>query len=434
MSSPSSHGLRREVGLAGALFMGLGSIIGTGVFVSIGVAAEIAGPAVILATLLAAFVATCNGLSSAQLAASLPVSGGTYEYGYAYLRPAFGFAAGWMFVAAKSASAAAAALGFGGYLVHLLGGEAGPSITVAAAAALILLTAVVLAGIRRSNAVNLAIVAVTLAALAAFIGAGLPAALGSWRENTTPFFGGSGGGGALRSLLHGTALMFVAYTGYGRIATLGEEVRDPARTIPRAMVLTLLVSMGLYMGVAVVGVGAVGAGAFGESARTAIAPLEVTAEKFGVPFVPGLLAVGAMTAMLGVLLNLLLGLSRMVLAMGRRGDLPRGLARISRDGRSPWAATLAVAAVIGLFVLYGDIRTTWSFSAFTVLVYYAVTNASALRLPPEKRLYPRWIAWSGLGSCLFLAFWVEPRVWGAGLALLGAGFLLRALLRGRRAA
>lgn len=430
MSASISPRLRREVGLGGAVFLGLGSIVGTGVFVSIGVAAEIAGPAVILATLLAAFVAACNGLSSAQLAASLPVSGGTYEYGHVYLRPAFGFAAGWMFVCAKSASAAAAALGFGGYLLHLAGGEGGGGISLAGAIALALLTAVVLLGMRRSNVVNLAIVGVTLAALAAFLAAGAPSALGAWRANTTPFFAGSGGG-AIRSLLHGTALMFVAYTGYGRIATLGEEVRDPERTIPRAMIVTLLVSMALYLGVALVGVGAVGAGAFGSSARTAVAPLEVTAERFGVPFVPGLLAVGAMTAMLGVLLNLILGLSRMVYAMGLRGDLPRAFGRVSKDGRSPWAATLAASAVIGLFVAHGDIRATWSFSAFTVLVYYAVTNASALRLPPEKRLYPRWLAWSGLASCLFLAFWVEPRVWGLGLLLLGAGFALRALFRRR---
>ncbi len=226
--------------------MGLGSILGTGIFVSIGVAAGVAGPSVVLAVALGAVVATFNGLSSAQLATAHPKSGGTYEYGYRYLNPLLGFTAGWMFLCAKSASAATAALGFGGYVLLELGvtGE-GPRIAVGMGIVTVL-TAVVAGGMRRSDRTNAIIVSVTLLALGAFVLAGAPAAFAGGRGRFTPLFPTDGGG--LPSLLHGTALMFVAYTGYGRIATLGEEVRDPARSIPRAIVITLLVTMVLYMG------------------------------------------------------------------------------------------------------------------------------------------------------------------------------------------
>jgi APA family basic amino acid/polyamine antiporter len=254
--------LRREIGVFGATVIGLGSIVGTGVFVSIGIAAGVAGPAVVVAIIIAAAVATLNALSSAQLAASHPVSGGTYEYGYALLRPWLGFSAGWMFLCAKSASAATAALGFAGYLLNALGhAEPGRAARVAVAlAAILVLTAILLAGARRSNAVNAAIVSVTLLSLAAFVLAGLPVALAHGRQHLAGFGHSPAAGAFWPSLLQATALMFVAFTGYGRIATMGEEVREPSVTIPRAIVLTLWVSGLLYVAVAVVAVGAVGAG------------------------------------------------------------------------------------------------------------------------------------------------------------------------------
>ena len=259
--------LRREVGLFGAVMMGLGSIVGTGVFVSIGLGAEIAGPAVVLAIGVAALVAAANGLSSAQLAASHPVSGGTYEYGYKYLNPRLGFTAGWMFLCAKSASAATAALGFGGYLLNLFGVDQPLVRILVAVAAVAVLTAIILAGIRSSNRTNTLIVSITLAALLFFVVVGLPGALQRAGENLTPFFALQAGDRPWRAFLHATALMFVAYTGYGRIATLGEEVREPQRTIPRAIVTTLLVTMLLYVAVGFTGVAYVGADAFAELYR-----------------------------------------------------------------------------------------------------------------------------------------------------------------------
>ena len=246
--------LARVVGVPGAVLMGLGSILGTGIFVSIGIAAEVAGPSVILAVALAAVVATFNGLSSAQLAASHPVSGGTYEYGYRYLNPTLGFVAGWMFLSAKSASAATAALGFAGYVLNSFGHSGATARIAVALVAVGILTVIVAGGIRQSNHTNVVIVSLTLMALTAFILTGMPSALGGAREHLTDFFGAEGDG--FRGLLHATALMFVAYTGYGRIATLGEEIREPTRSIPKAIIVTLLATMALYAAVGFVAVAA----------------------------------------------------------------------------------------------------------------------------------------------------------------------------------
>lgn len=417
--------LRRQVGLGGAVMMGLGSILGTGVFVSVGIGAGIAGPSVVLAIALAGVLAVCNALSSAQLAASHPVSGGTYEYGYRYLTPWLGFSAGWMFLCAKSASAATAALGFAGYALHAAGTGGPASRTALALAAVVGLTGLVLAGVRRSNRANMVIVGVTLATLVFFVLAGLRATMADEATNLRPFFGGLDTGAPVwRRVLEATALMFVAYTGYGRIATLGEEVIEPRRTIPRAIIVTLAVSMLLYIAVGVVGIGGAGVGAFAGEEGGRAAPLESAARAFGVPGAGWVLAVGAVTAMLGVLLNLVLGLSRVALAMGRRGDLPRVFAGVSAGG-NPTAAVIGVGVVIAAIAASGDLKLAWSFSAFTVLVYYAITNLAALRLDPQDRLYPPLIAWVGLGGCLGLAFWVEPRVWAVGLGVLGVGLLGR---------
>jgi len=426
--------LRRELGVFGATMMGLGSIVGTGIFVSIGIAVGVAGPSVIVAIAIAAAVAVCNALSSAQLAANHPASGGTYEYGYVYLKPWLGFSAGWMFLCAKSASAATAALGFAGYTLVALGqGDSGWRIALALAAVIVLVV-VVLSGLRRSNWTNIAIVSITLASLAFFVLTGLPSALNHGVDNFIPFLESPNGDGRhpAARLLEATALMFVAYTGYGRIATLGEEVRSPRRTIPRAIVLTLLVSMTLYMAVGAVGVGAAGAAAFGSLGTERAAPLAIVARGFGVPAAGVILSVGAVTAMLGVLLNLILGLSRVVLAMGRRGDLPASLARLNASGTTPTLAVLLVGGIILGLTAIGSIKLAWSVSAFTVLVYYAITNLAAIRLPSDQRLYHPAIAWAGLVGCLSLAFWVEPRAWLAGVGVLGAGLIARGLWRARQ--
>ncbi|MEL7236967.1 MAG: amino acid permease, partial [Chloroflexota bacterium] len=270
--------LKRELGVFGATMMGLGSIVGTGVFVSIAIATGVTGASVVIAIALAAFVAIFNGLNSAQLAANHPISGGTYEYGYRYLNPWLGFTAGWMFLLAKSASAATAALGFSGYLLNAFGAESAAFAVPLAFATVVIMTGLVIGGIRRSNVVNITIVSVTIAALAFFILAGIPTAASSTENNFQPFLSNG-----VLGLLNATALMFVAYTGYGRIATLGEEVREPRRTIPRAIITTLGFTMVLYITVGAVAIAVAGPEFLAATTQGAAAPLELVANLFSVP-------------------------------------------------------------------------------------------------------------------------------------------------------
>ena len=376
--------LRRELGLFGAIVTGLGSILGTGAFVSIGLASGMWGDAVIWAIPLAALVAVFNGLSSAFLAGRFPVAGGTYEYGYRAINQWFGFTAGWLFLLAKTASAASAALGISLYL-----GIDSPIVPIAAAAGVTLL---VVAGIRRTAAANAVLISLTIAAIAWFTIAGVTGA------GPEIAFTGTATEG---SVLAAVAFLFVAYTGYGRIATLGEEVKEPAETIPRAVIVTLAISAALYMAIEIGGRAMAGA-SWG------------TVLEMGFLDMP-LVTVGAITAMLGVLLNLVLGLSRVWLAMGRRHDMPARLSELSPAGQ-PTAAIILSGSLVALVTLVGDISLAWSFSAMTVLLYYGITNLAALTVD-----HHRITSWAGLGSCLFLSFFVPLPVWLLGFGLIAAG-------------
>jgi APA family basic amino acid/polyamine antiporter len=388
-------------------------MVGTGVFVSIGLGAGVAGPAILPAILVAALVALCNGMSSAQLAAAHPVSGGTYEYGYRFLKPWLGFAAGWMFLCAKSASAATAALGFSGYLLHLTGFGDLVDQRIPALLLLGVLSGLVASGLRRTARWNSVIVGMTLLSLVIFVGTALQEnfLMSNLRLSSADLMSSG--------FLEACALMFVAYTGYGRIATMGEEVKDPRRTIPKAIFVIMVITAILYWAVAVAAVGAVGSEVLGDMTLSTAAPLEMVLQELNRPWMAGVVAVGALTAMIGVILNLVLGLSRVLLAMGRRRDMPATFA-VVKNG-SPVPAVVGVSLIIGLIILSGSVRLSWSFSAFTVLTYYALTNLAALRLPQRHRLYPRVFSYGGLAACVFLAFQVSVPVWTTGLALLALG-------------
>ncbi|MEX0720880.1 MAG: APC family permease [Balneolaceae bacterium] len=409
--------LSKSIKTPGAVLMGLGSILGTGLFVSIAIATQIAGNGIIIAIVVAGILATFNGLSSAQLAAAYPYSGGTYEYGNRILGSYWGFSAGWMFLIAKSASAATAVLGCVGYLYYLFGIEVSGGIFIATAFfILIIITALVSKGIKRSNTANKLIVSLTLFGLITlvffgFYEAGIPVKpiKASFIDFSTD------------SILYGAALMFVAYTGYGRIATLSEEVVNPAKTIPKAIIVSMILVGIIYLSVSLTAIHVMGADAFGETADGEIAPLMIVAQTLAIPGLGTLISIAAITAMLGVLLNLILGLSRVILAMARRRDMPKFLSKIHSQSKSPVASVWVTGLIIAALVLTGDISFTWTFSAFTVLIYYAITNLSAFMLDVEKRLYSRWIPFLGLSGCLFLAFWIEPGIWILGLILLLVG-------------
>ncbi|MEP3655464.1 MAG: APC family permease [Litorimonas sp.] len=419
--TPPPTRLTRQLGVPSATLLGLGSILGTGIFVSIGLAAELTGPSLLAAIGLAALLATCNALSSAQLAAAHPVSGGTYEYGYRLLHPNLGFLAGWMFLCAKTASAATAAIGASAYGLALIG-VSSDSIRSGLAGAIALATmALVLSGLRRSSLINTIIVLLTITALLSLCVSVFIAAPSEASDRLMPVLPETDG---WRDFFTATALMFVAYTGYGRIATLGEEAREPRRTIPLAVIATLGLSAILYMVVSASALLAIGADGLASSTSNGATPLEAAAQAVGGTTLGRILAIGAVTAMLGVLLNLILGLSRVVLAMGRRGDLPNLFSKLS-SAAEPTAAILLIGFSVSLLALFGSVKMAWTFSALTVLIYYAITNLAALRLPKADKLYPAWISWIGLMGCLSLTLFIPLNIWLAGFVLAIIGFALR---------
>lgn len=384
--------LKRQIGVLHATLLGLGSILGTGVYFGISDIAAVHGPSILWAILAAGFLASCNALSSAQLAAAHPVSGGTYEYGYRWLTPCWGFTAGWMFLCAKSASAAAGALVTADSAIRLLGLDQRYYAFIAVGS-VIMMTLLVLCGLRRSAWTNSLLVAVTVLGLGVFC----LAAFSSSKTATTDAAASSDT--SIFGLFQATALMFVAYTGYGRVATLGEEIREPRRNIPRAIISTLVVSVVLYLivGLAVLKVGRI-------QDHDGLHSLPVLGQHLSdEAWMERAISIGAMTAMMGVLLNLVLGLSRVVLSMGRRGDLPRVFSRLNRAQTTPIPAVILVGLIIGSLTLAGNARNAWSLSAMTVLIYYGITNFAACRLGEEDRQYPRWISVAGLVGCLSLA-------------------------------
>ncbi|GAB7103722.1 APC family permease [Streptomyces phaeofaciens JCM 4814] len=403
MTQPgSSAQLRRTLRLGDAVVIGLGSMIGAGVFAALAPAAAAAGSGLLLGLALAALVAYCNAMSSARLAARYPASGGTYVYGRERLGAFWGYLAGWSFVVGKTASCAAMALTVGAYVWP----EQAHAVAVAAVVAL---TAVNYGGIQKSAWLTRVIVAVVLAVLASVV----VVCLGSGASDAGRLDVGASGG--VGGMLQAAGLLFFAFAGYARIATLGEEVRDPARTIPRAIPLALGITLAVYVCVAVAVLSVLGAGALGRAA----APLADAVRAAGVPGLVPVVRAGAAVAALGSLLALILGVSRTTLAMARDRHLPGALAAVHPRFQVPHRAELAVGAVVAVLAATVDVRGAIGFSSFGVLAYYAVANASAWTLDPAPtaRLLPA----VGLVGCVVLAFAlpVTSVVVGAGVLVVG---------------
>ncbi|MCT7355301.1 APC family permease [Streptomyces sp. 15-116A] len=386
MAAPSGSELRRTLGLGDAVVIGLGSMLGAGIFAALAPAAHAAGTGLLLGLALAAVVAYCNAMSSARLAALYPASGGTYVYGRERLGEFWGYLAGWSFVVGKTASCAAMALTVGAYVWP---GQA----HAVAVASVVALTALNYGGVRKSAWLTRVIVTVVLAVLAGVVAV----CLASGRADAGQL--GLGASGGVGGVLQAAGLLFFAFAGYARIATLGEEVRDPARTIPRAVPLALGIALVVYAAVAVAVLSVLGAEALGDAA----APLADAVRAAGVPEMAPVVRVGAAVAALGSLLALILGVSRTVLAMSRDRHLPVALAAVHPRFQVPHRAEVAVGAVVAVLAATVDLRGAIGFSSFGVLVYYAVANASAWTLGsgrPAARVLPA----VGLAGCLLLAF------------------------------
>ena len=420
MTSNAAH-LARRLGTGDAVVIGLGSMIGAGVFSAFGPAAAAAGASLLIGLALAAAVAYCNAVASAQLAAQYPTSGGTYVYGRERLGEWWGFLAGWGFVIGKTASCAAMALTFASYAVP--GSEWGRR--GAAAAAVAVLTFANLRGITRTAALARILVALSIVALGVIVGT----ILFSGNASSDGFAGlGSLEPGGVHGLLQSAALLFFAFAGYARIATLGEEVRDPQRTIPRAIPVALGIVVVLYL---VVGAAALAA-AGPEQLAASSAPLTTAVDAVGAAWAQPVVRAGAAVASLGALLALIAGVGRTTLAMARNGDLPRGLASIDARRSVPDHAELVLGAVVIALVLATDLRGAIGFSSFGVLVYYAVANASAFTQSPAHRRWPRGLNVVGCVACMVLVASLPGSSIIAGVSVIAVGLAGRALVRTRR--
>jgi APA family basic amino acid/polyamine antiporter len=408
--------LARRLGLGDAVVIGLGSMIGAGVFAAIGPAADAAGSGLLIGLAIAAVIAYCNATSSAALAAVYPASGGTYVYGRERLGAFWGYLAGWGFVVGKTASCAAMALTVGAYAAP----SAQRPIAVAAVAAL---TAVSYRGVRKTATLTRAIVAVVLAALALVV---VAVALGG--TATAEHLRGVGAGGAL-GILRSAGLLFFAFAGYARIARLGEEVEDPARTIPKAIPRALGITLVVYAVVAVSALAAVGPDALARSH----APLASAVRAGSLGGLAPVVRVGGAIAALGVLLSLIAGVSRTTFAMAADRELPAWLDAVHPVHRVPYRAELAAGAVIAALVSIADLRSAIGFSSFCVLTYYAFANASAWTLPPEQRRWPRWLSALGVVGCATLALTLPIASVATGAAVLALGSLLWGVRHATRA-
>ena len=358
---------------------------------------------------IAGIVAFSNATASAQLAAQYPTSGGTYIYGRERLGPWWGFLAGWGFVVGKTASCAAMALTFAAY-------AAPPAWSKPVAiTAVIALAAVNYRGVTRTAKLTRIIVTIVLLSLAVVVAASLFG--GSSSAPSTWDWWPAGSYGVLQS----AGLLFFAFAGYARIATMGEEVRDPQRTIPRAILIALFLTMAIYAVVAISALLAIGP----DGLASTSAPLALAVTQSGWEWAALPVRIGAAAASLGALLALVAGIGRTSLAMARHDDLPRWLAAVHPRYHVPHHAEVALAVVVSGLILVADLRTAIGFSSFGVLLYYLIANASAITQDPAHRRYPKWLQVVGVVGCAVLVVTLPWQAVVGGVAVFAVGIVYR---------
>ena len=392
--------MQRRLGLGDSVVLGLGSMIGAGIFVALAPAAGSAGSYLLVSLSIAAVVAWCNATSSARLAAIYPESGGTYVYARERLGPFWGYLAGWGFIVGKVASCAAMALTVGHYAwpshAHLVA-----VLTVGA------ITAVNYLGVKKSAFATRIIVGFVLVVLAAVI-------VFAFVQEPTRDSPDAASGSPL-GVLQAAGLLFFAFAGYARIATLGEEVREPRRTIPRAINLALLATFLIYAAVAAALLYALG------PAHLASASNPLATVVADSPSLEAVVRIGAVLAATGSLLALILGVSRTTLAMARDGHLPKALAHLNERHGVPDRAELLIGIIVSLLAATLDLRHAIGFSSFAILLYYLLANLSALTLTKTENRPPRIVPVAGAIVCIVLAFSLPLASVLTGLTVLAIG-------------
>jgi len=397
--------LKKTFGLFDAFNIGIGAIIGAGIFVVTGIGASLAGPALLISLLISAGIAAFTALSFAELSVLIPKEGGGYEFAHELISPFAGFITGWLWLLSNVVVGAVVSLGFAHYFALFF-----PiPVHITAVVACISIITINYLGARDLGVVNNILVVFKLFVLACFIIFGITAIN---QGNITSSFLPHGSIGVLQ----GAAFMFFAFAGFARITVIGEEVKDPKKTIPRAILLALGISTIIYLLVSYTAIGLVGYQGLVNSGS----PLADAAHMEGSTMVL-LISLGALAATFSVLLTTLLGTSRVSFAMARNKDLPRFFNKLHPKRSVPYVAILIFGIIMTLFAAFTDLTSAVAIANFASLFYYAIANYAALKI--DKPRYPRIVPIVGLLTCILLLFFLTPAAWIIGSLSLVVGLV-----------
>lgn len=404
--------LKRTLNLFDAISIGIGAIVGAGIFVVVGIAIGYAGPAIVISIIIAAIVASFTAFSFAELGSAIPKQGGVYAFAYEIASPSAGFVVGYLWLFAQTVAGAAISLGFAGYFVAVF-----PFLSLKAVAVSIVLalTALNLVGIKQSAMVNNALVLTKIAIICLFIVIGIPRISLANYSQFAPngFFG----------VLQGAGFIFFAFLGFGRIAMLGEEVRNPNRTLPLSILLSFATSAVIYV---LTGLTATGLQDYRLLAQSN-SPIADAAGTIGAPALVGIVSFGALVATVSVLLTTLIGLSRVSFAMARNGQIPKAIAKIHPRFGTPYVAILIMGTLMAILALAFDLRQTSAITSFSILSTHVVLNYCAIKLRKKipdigafkAPLYPL-IPSLGVVSCLILLLFLPVESWLVSSGVLAA--------------
>jgi basic amino acid/polyamine antiporter, APA family len=377
------HQLRRVVGLLDLSALGLGAIIGTGIFVIIGEAITATGPSILLSFVLAGVTCAFSALSYAELASSIPVAGSAYTYSYATLGELVAWIIGWDLILEYGVSVAAVAVGWGQYLNELLDsafgitlpnalasppGEGG-TVNLPAAFLVLAVAALLISGVRKSARTNTIMVLIKTSILILFI---VLAFTAFKSDNLSPFFHGG-----LDGVVSAASLIFFAYIGFDAISTSGEETRQPQRDLPIAILASLAIATVLYCLVALAATGALPF----DKLSGAPAPLAtVLKEGAGMPWGATVISVGALIAITSVVLTILYGQTRIMFAMSRDGLVPRRFSNVSARTGTPVALTAGFAVLIAILAALVPLTTIAELVNIGTLFAFVLVNIGVIIL------------------------------------------------------
>jgi APA family basic amino acid/polyamine antiporter len=416
MDNASKNKLKSSLSLFDATGIGLGAIIGGGIFIVTGIVAGLAGPGLVLSIIIAAVISLFTALSFVELTRWQPAEGGVYIYVHRLLSPFTGFLAGWMWVVSNIFGGAAVSLGFAHYLEALL-----PVVDhrLVAAVLCIALTLLNYIGVKHSALFNNALVTVKIFVLLTFI------IVGAFHFKAANF---SNFPISKTGIFHGAFFIFFAFAGFARVATVAEEVKNAKKAVPQSIMLSLFISTIIYILVGIVALGLVGP----QILRHSNSPLADAISPVGVPVLKSIVSLGGMFAMASVLLTSILGVSRMTFSMSREKDLPSLLSRLHPKFKTPSISVLIVGTIILAVSLIFPLTKVVTISVFATIFNYSLANVSALRLRSKDRIYPRFVPATGFILCLILIIFVqEDALWIGGCSLLAAilYWLLRKKIR-----